>query len=202
MKRILTISLIVISFCIYSQNQTSKEWFSNIEIEYGENFEVNYNYALDDDKVIDELYNKNIFRKEHKLDNRNSFGLIYNINYPIFNKLTLGAIGGFQFQAQQKISALKLGGILRYHFVNYESININLMTAYNLALSKNIGSKMGNVRFGLQFPIVKMNDFNLNLNFFYDVNFYSYKGKYINEINENSGDLTFKSTGLSFGFLF
>ena len=61
---------------------------------------------------------------------------------------------------------------------------------------------MGNVRFGLQFPIVKMNDFNLNLNFFYDVNFYSYKGKYINEINENSGDLTFKSTGLSFGFLF
>ena len=53
MKRILTISLIVISFCIYSQNQTSKEWFSNIEIEYGENFEVNYNYALDDDKVDD-----------------------------------------------------------------------------------------------------------------------------------------------------
>ena len=46
-------------------------------------------------------------------------------------------------------------GILRYHFGNYESVNINLMTSYNIALSNNIGSEMGTVRFGIQFPIKK-----------------------------------------------
>lgn len=84
----------------------------------------------------------------------------------------IGAVGGFQHQVQQNISALKIGGILRYHFVNYESININLMTAYNIALSENIDNEMANLRLGLQFPIARTDNFNLNV--FGDYNYYIY----------------------------
>ena len=214
MKKKLTILSIFISFCVYSQNkpdiynigknisqnsnqnEIQKKWFSNLEIEFGINNEIRYDYALCDNN------DKLLSGKDTELDNKISYGLLYNINYPIFNKLTLGAIGGFQFQTKQKISAFKLGGILRYHFLNYKSVNLNFMTAYNIALSDNIESDMGNVRFGLQFPIEKTADFILNLNIFTDYNYYIYKDKILNETNERPSNIIFRSFGFSLGLQF
>ena len=214
MKKILLTLLLISNFYSYSQSPSdlfnvgksisqssnqdklSKRWFSNIEIEFGVSNEVTYDYSLYDN-------NDNLLGgKSNELDNKASYGILYSINYPIFNKLTLGAIGGFQHQVQQKISALKLGGIVRYHFVNYESVNINLMTAYNIALSDNIESDMANVRLGLQFPITKNDKFNLNLNVFGDYNYYIYKEPILNEINERPSNIIFKSYGLSLGIQF
>lgn len=177
-------------------NQIAKNWFSNVEVEFAINHEVRYDYALYDNN--DRL----ISGKTAKLDNKTSFGILYNINYPVFNKLTLGAASGYQYQSQLKISALKLGGILRYHFLNYESVNINLMTTYNLALSNNIDSDMANVRLGLQFPIRRTDDFILNLNIFGDYNYYVYQEIILNDINERPSDLIFRSYGFSLGIQF
>jgi hypothetical protein len=217
MKKYLTFLFSIISIFIYSQNkldltdlvetgknisknlnqnQIAKEWFSNIEVEFGINNEVRYDYALYDNN------DKLISGKTSELDNKSSFGILYNINYPIFNKLTLGAVSGFQYQSQLKIATLKLGGILRYHFANYESVNINLMTAYNIAISNNIESEMGNVRLGLQFPIKRSDDFILNLNVFSDYNFYGYKEKVFNEMNERPSNIIFRSYGFSLGIQF
>ena len=217
MKRYLTFLFTVISLSIYSQNkpdlndivqtgknisknsnqsQIAKKWFSNIEVEFGINNEVRYDYALYDNN--DNL----ISGKTSELDNKTSFGILYNINYPIFNKLTLGVVSGFQYQSQLKISALKIGGILRYHFENYESVNINLMTAYNVGISDNIESEMGNVRLGLQLPIKRSDDFNLNLNIFSDYNFYGYNEKVLNETNERPSNTIFRSFGFSLGIQF
>jgi len=217
MKRYLTFLFTVISLSIYSQNkpdlndivqtgknisknsnqsQIAKKWFSNIEVEFGINNEVRYDYALYDNN--DNL----ISGKTFELDNKTSFGILYNINYPIFNKLTLGVVSGFQYQSQLKISTLKIGGILRYHFENYESVNINLMTAYNVGISNNIESEMGNVRLGLQFPIKRSDDFNLNLNIFSDYNFYGYNEQVLNETNERPSNIIFRSFGFSLGIQF
>lgn len=217
MKRYLTFLFSIISISIYSQNkpdltdiiqtgknisknsnqnQIEKKWFSNIEIEFGINNDVRYDYALYD--TNDNL----ISGKTSELDNKTSFGILYNINYPIFNKLTLGAVSGFQYQSQLKISTLKIGGILRYHFENYESVNINLMTAYNIGISDNIESEMGNVRLGLQFPIKRTDEFILNLNIFSDYNFYGYKEKVFNEANERPSNIIFRTYGFSLGIQF
>jgi len=179
-----------------NQNQIAKEWFSNLEVEFGVNNEVSYDYAIYDDN------DKLISGKTSELDNKTSFGILYNINYPIFNKLTLGAVSGFQYQSQLKISTLKIGGILRYHFENYENVNINLMTAFNIGISDNIKSEMGNVRLGLQFPIKRTDDFILNLNVFSDYNFYGYRKKVFNETNESPSSVIFRSYGFSLGIQF
>ncbi|AUS06076.1 hypothetical protein [Pseudotamlana carrageenivorans] len=217
MKKHITPLFLLISVFIYSQNkpdlidltitgnqisknsnpnQISKKWFSNVEAEFAINHEVRYDYALYDNN--DRL----ISGKTAKLDNKTSFGILYNINYPLLNKLTLGAVSGFQYQSQLKISTLKLGGILRYHFLNYESVNINLMTAYNMALSNNIESDMANVRLGLQFPIKRTDDFIINLNIFGDYNYYVYQEIILNDINERPGSLIFRSYGFSLGIQF
>lgn len=180
-----------------SQDKLSKRWFSNIELEFGVNNEVEYRYSLYDNN--DNL----ISGRSAELDKKVSYGILYSINYPLFNKLTIGAIGGFQHQRQQKISALKFGGILRYHFINYESVNINLMTAYNLALSDNISSDMANVRLGLQFPISKTDDFNLNLNVFWDYDYYvASKPIMLEDNNEKPNHIIFRSYGVSLGMQF
>src|SRR6056297_2506152 len=211
MKKILFTLLFLTTFCSYSQspsdllnagraisqnsnqNKLAKRLFSNIELEFGVNYEVRYDYSRYDN-------NDNLLGGgSAELDNEASYGILYSLNYPIFNKFTLGAVGGIQHQVQQSITALKLGGILRYHFVNYESVNINLMTAYNLALSDNIDSEMANVRLGLQFPVKRTNDFILNLNVFGDYNYYIFNEPILNEINENPSNILFRSYGISLG---
>jgi hypothetical protein len=214
MKRILLALLLITNFCSYSQspsdlfnvgkgisqssnqNKLAKRWFSNIEIEFGVANEIRYDYSIYDS-------NDNLLGgRSAELDNKASYGILYSINYPIFNTLTIGAIGGFQHQVQQKISALKLGGILRYHFINYESVNINLMTAYNVALSDNIESDMANIRLGLQFPILRTDEFNLNLNVFGDYNSYIYNKSILNIIHEKPNKLFYNSYGISLGIQF
>lgn len=214
MKRILIALLLITNFYSYSQSPSDlfnagrsiaqssnqdpliKRWFSNIEVEFGVNNEVKYEYSLYDTN------GKLLGGSSAELKNKASYGILYSINYPIFNKLTVGAVGGFQHQVQQKISAFKVGGILRYHFVNYESVNINLMTAYNLALSDNIESEMANVRLGLQFPVARTDDFNLNLNIFGDYNDYIFTKSILNETGERPGSILFRSYGVSLGIQF
>lgn len=179
-----------------SQTKLEKRWFSNVEIEFGVNNEVKYSYSLYDNN------DKLISGSSTELDNKVSYGVLYSINYPLLNKFTVGAIGGLQHQRQQKISALKLGGILRYHFINYESVNINLMTAYNLSLSDNIKSDMANARLGLQFPISRTDDFNLNLNVFGDYNYYVVDKPILQENNERPKNIIFRSYGVSLGIQF
>ena len=179
-----------------NQDKLAKRWFSNIEVEFGVNNEVRYDYSSYDNN------GKLIAGVSTTLKNKASYGILYSLNYPLFNKFTIGAVGGIQHQVQQKISALKLGGILRYHFVNYESVNINLLTAYNLALSENIESEMANVRLGLQFPVARTEGFNLNLNVFGDYNYYTYNKPILNEINEKPSNILFRSYGISLGIQF
>lgn len=112
MKKILLALLLITNFYSYSQSPSdlfnvgkgisqssnqdklTKRWFSNIEIEFGVSYEIRYDYSIYD--TNDNLLGGG----STELDNKASYGILYSINYPIFNKLTVGAIGGFQHQAQ------------------------------------------------------------------------------------------------------
>lgn len=177
-------------------DKLEKRFFSNVEAEFGVSYEVRYDYSRYDE-------NDNLLGGgSTELDDKASYGILYSINYPVLNKLSLGAVGGLQHQVQQQITALKLGGILRYHFINYESVNINLMTAYNVALSNNIDSDMANIRFGLQFPIASTEDFIFNLNVFGDYNYYIFNKAILNENYEQPSNILFRSYGISLGIQF
>lgn len=139
--------------------------------------------------------------KQSELDNKLSFGALYTVNYPLFKKFTLGAVGGFQYQSQQSISAVKLGGMFRYYFQDYENTNMYALLAKNIAVSEKINSAMGNLRLGLQFPIDKDPNYTLTMNIFWDYNFYDIK-KPLLDLNENPGNLTARGYGVSFGFQF
>lgn len=179
-----------------SKNKLDRVWFSTGELEFIVSSDVEYNYgALDNNGNL-------VSGNSSKITKKVSYGALYSINYPVLNKLTLGAVGGFQYQIQPKIASLKIGGILRYHFVDYENVNIYTLTAYNISLKDYIKSGMANVRFGLFFPIKKWDAFNLNLNLFWDYNFYRVKKPILFGVNEKPGDLTFRAYGISLGVRF
>lgn len=179
-----------------NKDKLDKIWFSTAELEFIVSSDVEYNYGnLDNNGIL-------ISGNSLKINEKVAYGVLYSINYPILNKLTLGAVGGFQHQIQPKITSLKIGGILRYHFLDYDNVNIYTMTAYNISLKDYIKSGMGNVRFGLSFPIKKLDSFNLNLNLFWDYNFYNAKKPIFYGVNEKPGDFTYRAYGISLGLKF
>ena len=88
-----------------------KQWIQTAELGLSLPSETNYSYS----KPV----TNGFAGYDKKLDNKLSFDVLYTINYPLFKKFTLGAVGGFQYQTQQSISAFNLGGILRYYFKDY-----------------------------------------------------------------------------------
>ncbi len=142
--------------------------------------------------------------RDVKLDKKVSYGALYSINYPILNKLTFGAVTGVQHQIYPKITCLKLGGILRYYFVDYDNVNIYTLLTYNIGLQDYIKNGMGNLRLGLTFPIKKFDDFNLTLNVLWDYNYYNYKntGKYIYYAQKDKGAFIYRAYGIGLGIQF
>jgi hypothetical protein len=88
-------------------SQLEKRWFSNVDIGFAVANSTEYNYRDRDE-------NGNInFGSQQELTNKVSYGILYSYSYPVFKKFTLGATGGFQYQVQQSISALKTGLIMK-----------------------------------------------------------------------------------------
>jgi hypothetical protein len=138
-----------------------------------------------------------------KLTNRLSFASFYTINYPLLKKLTFGVICGIQHQSQGGLTGLKVGGLLRYYFKNYESANFYFMTAKSIGVFGKIDNSpgYGNARFGLEFPIKKYDDINLTFNIFWDNDSYKLKKPIIK--NEKPRDITYhEAYGIGIGIQF
>lgn len=125
------------------------------------------------------------------LTSRLSFASFYTINYPLFRKFTMGAVGGIQHQSQGKLTGLKLGALLRYYFKNYESANFYFLTARSIGIFGKIdnSSGYGNARFGLEFPIKKDDDINVIFDIFWDNDSYKLKKSIIKD--EVPRDITY-----------
>ena len=112
-------------------------------------------------------------------------------------------ISGIQHQSQGSLTGLKIGGLLRYYFKNYESANFYFMTAKSIGIFGKIENSAGygNARFGLEFPIKKNDDININFNIFWDNDSYKLKSPIIKE--EIPRDITYhEGYGLGIGIQF
>ncbi len=168
-----------------------KKWFSFAELEFLIPKQVRYNHNFKN--------NSQPKYSEDELKKGVSFGLTYSINYPIFNKLSLGAVGSFDYQTAYNITTLKFGGKMNYHFTNYENATLYLQVLHN-TISNKAKSEMGNVRLGLLFPIEELGENNVTLNFFWDHDFYRLNKPLIS--NEIPNSITFTSFGVSIGIQF
>lgn len=168
-----------------------KKWFSTAELEFLVPNKVRYSYSS--------IINNQTFYTNDEIAKNISFGLIYSINYPIFNKLSLGGVTSFEYQTSYGLVALKLGTKMNYYFTNYENASLYLMVLHN-TVSNKAKSEMGNVRLGLAFPISEIDENNLTLNFFWDHDFYRLKKPLIS--NETPNSVNFTSYGVSIGIQF
>ncbi|MGY0425888.1 MAG: hypothetical protein ACWIPI_03540 [Polaribacter sp.] len=91
---------------------------------------------------------------------------------------------------------------MRYHFVDYDNVNIYSLLAYNISLQDYIKSGTSNIRFGLTFPIKKLDSFNLTLNLFWDYNYYDAKKPIFYGTSENPGSFEYNAYGFSLGVKF
>ena len=202
MKNITLVFALLISISTFAQFTVSDGINTGKQIDKQS---TSTNYALEKQWIqtaeLELILPSEIKYKGSELDNKLSFGALYTINYPLFKKFTIGAVGGFQYQSQQSISAAKLGGMFRYYFQDYENANMYVLLAKNIAVSEKINSVLGNLRLGLQFPVDKDPNYTLTMNIFWDYNFYGIK-KPLLDLNENPGNLTARGYGVSFGFQF
>ncbi|MFD0931106.1 hypothetical protein ACFQ0R_00695 [Psychroflexus salinarum] len=173
-----------------------KRWFSHVDVSFAIANSIEYNYKRRDEN------GDIVYGSQEELDNKVGYGILYSYSYPIFKKFTMGAVGGFQYQVQQSISALKAGAIMRYHFVDYESVNLNFMLAGNIALSDKIDSNFANLRLGLQFPITSIDGFVMNLNVFGDFNDFIFNESILEGINDDPSSIVYRSYGFSLGIQF
>lgn len=214
MQRTVLILIFICSFSVKSQNALDlinagnavakdtdpvpleKRWFSHLDLDFAVASSTEYDY-----KILDDAGNIRS-GAQTELENKAAYGLLYSYSYPIFKKFTLGAVGGFQHQVQQSITALKAGAVMRYHFVDYESVNLNFMLAGNIALNDKIDSNFSNLRLGLQIPVTRVDGFVMNLNIFGDFNNFTYNESILEDVNDDPSRITFRSYGLSLGIQF
>lgn len=177
----------------YSQEQYER-WFSTVDLEFivPNNVEYDYHYTAQPGLYIDEIENS-----------KTAFGVSYSYNYSIFKKLSLGITTGYQVQGRPNISMFKLGPIIRFFFVNNDNVYLFLSPfTYNFSTNKERLKHGANTRIGIGFPVLKKENFNLNLNVFYEINDLSLEGTkplYDNEVPQN---IIFRSFGASIGAKF
>ncbi len=133
-----------------------------------------------------------------------SFGLQGNYNYFLFKKLSLGILGGFQTETQQNFTMFKLGGILRYYFVDRDNVYVYLQNANNFSLDTNRFKSGNNLRLGLGLPIMKRELYSLTSNLFFEQNYFKLDNAkpLLGFSGERPRSLTVQSIGVSLGVKF
>ncbi|QMU64004.1 MAG: hypothetical protein GKR88_06635 [Flavobacteriaceae bacterium] len=199
-KHILIITILFFSKN-YAQNilanKNQKKWFSTVELGFSIPNETKYNSSLLD---VNGNYLEGL---SLKLSNKATYGALYTLNYPILRRLSLGVIGGYSYHIQPEISNVKLGGIIRYHFVDANLANFYLLSTYRFSLNENFknGGLGGNIRLGISFSILEEASYSLILNGFWNYSSHETKKPLILS-NEGPGFIFIKGYGISLGIQF
>ncbi|MBZ9632488.1 hypothetical protein LB465_17030 [Salegentibacter sp. LM13S] len=184
--------LIFICFSSFGQENkdSSSKWYSTAEFDVIPPYEVRYGYGIEN--------RGNRVNLEENL----SLGAQYTYNYLLFKKLSIGAVGGFQLRSRPNYFIPKLGGVIRYFFVDSNNVYIYLHDAVNFSLDKSRFEYGNNFRFGLGFPLLKRPGFNINANAFFEQNYLHLDGSDPILNDEDPGNLFYKSVGFSLGVKF
>jgi hypothetical protein len=181
----------------YSQNSSSKKWYSTADLEFINPSNVEYDYG-----IYSSQYNAIIGKTDEITNAKPSFGVSYSFNYNILKKLSVGLLTGYQNHARPDFSMLKLGGVIKYFFVDNNNVYTYINVANNFSLNKEQFNNGANFRLGLGFPVLKRDAFNLNINAFWEQNFLRMDGAKPLFDKEEPNTTVLKSYGISVGIKF
>jgi len=189
--------LILITILFYVSSYSQSKWISTVELDFVFPNKKDYFYNDSTNRIFDTELRDDGFLL-------NSFGIQADYNYMLLKKISIGALVGFQTQSKPDYSMLKLGGILKYYFIDSDNSYLFLQDANNFSLNKNKFKTGNNLRLGIGFPFFKKKEFNINGNFFFEQNFFRLDGTnpLLNLADERPRTLTVKSFGISLGIKF
>lgn len=191
MNKLSIIFLVFLPFLSQGQEEIEDRWFSTIELDLVIPYEGRYDYGFEN--------------KGQTVDLKTKFspGALYSFNYILSNKFSLGAVTGTQWHFNPDFQMVKLGGVVRYHFVDVDNVYIYLQNLANFSLNKDRFKNGNNFRFGLGFPIWKNNGSSIISNLFFEQNYLNLKGSesLLFQV-EDPGNIYFKSFGISLGYKF
>ncbi|GAL65493.1 hypothetical protein [Jejuia pallidilutea] len=188
MNKLLLIAVFL--FCTVKSYAQDK-WFSNIELDLVVPSEIEYNYSFNNTGT------------EISLDSKTALAILYSINYQLFNKISLGGLVGVQNQYGADFFMYKIGGNIKYYFVDSDNVYTYLHYAGNFTVDKDKFKNGNNLRIGIGFPFLKREAFNLNANVFYDINHFNLSGSEpLIFGNEKPESIFFRSYGISLGIKF
>jgi hypothetical protein len=193
MKKLLFIFVMFISYFAFSQDKINKRWYSTIDLEFINPQHVIYDYHYVDNPG---------YHDDEIANTKAGFGMLYSINYNIFKKLSLGAITGIQYMNSPDYNMLKLGGSIKYFFVDNNNVYTYINIANDFSLNKDQFKNGGDFRIGIGFPVFKRQKFNINTNVFWESQLLRLNGSVPLFYNEIPGSTDIKSFGLSVGVKF
>ncbi|GIZ15364.1 hypothetical protein [Capnocytophaga catalasegens] len=162
MKIVYIILLLCTSFAYTQEN---KRWNSNLDLDilFPSKEKTTYSYHNGD---ISQIAFEN--KSEIKLKEKVSFGFTYSFQYRFWGGLSVGAVTGLNHLPlpQASLTTVKLGGQLRYTFVEEYKAGLYLQLVSFLPLRSNIEADFGEVRLGVTIPISQGEDYNFTLGLF------------------------------------
>jgi hypothetical protein len=188
---------IIVFIFTYAFGFTQSKWETSVELDFVFPNKKNYFYNDENNRIIDTEIKDDGFLL-------NSFGIQGNYNYLLFKKLSIGILGGLQTLSKPSLLMLKLGGILKYYFVDRDNVYIYLQDANNFTLNKEKFKSGNNLRLGLGFPFIKRDNFDIIGNLFFEQNYFKLDGSepLLGSVSERPRSLTVKSIGISLGVKF
>lgn len=189
--------LFVIFISVFTVGYSQNKWDTSIELDFVFPNQKKYFYNDSDNRIFDTELNDYGFLLS-------SFGLQGNYNYFLFKKLSLGILGGFQTETKQNFTMIKLGGILRYYFVDRDNVYVYLQDANNFSLNTDRFQNGNNLRLGLGLPIMKRESYSLTSNLFFEQNYFRLDNAepLLGFADERPRSLTVQSIGVSLGVKF
>lgn len=197
MKNLIFIMICLFITNLYSQEKKRKSTpFHTVDLSFSIPNQTRYDSSL--------LDLNGAYLRDYDIELRKAatYGVTYTYNYPLLNRLYLGVVGGYSNHISPKISNIKLGGILRYKFIDaLNPANFYLLVARNISLNEYFKNGSGNIRVGMSFSVLDKKNYNLMLGGFWDYSSGETK-KPIIDPNEGKGFIFLKSYGISFGVQF
>ena len=165
MKRLILLSLLAVSAAGVAQDK----WKTSIELDFGfpSDWEYEYQFAPHKFRFVD-LSDSGFLL--------NSFGIEGYHGYFITNTLSIGPVGGFNYQSVHKLSMLRLGARFQLHFAYKNNAFTYLQVSNNFSLNYEKFKAGPHIRCGLAFPVMRGDAHMLSLNLFGELNNYYMNG--------------------------
>ncbi len=165
MKRLSIFAILAISSLGIAQDK----WKTSLELDFG----------FPSDCVYEYQYAPHKFRFVDLEDSGfllNSFGVQGYHGYFITNTLSIGPVGGFNYQSTHKLSMLRLGARFQLHFTDKNNAFTYLQFSNNFSLNYEKFKAGPHIRYGLAFPVMRGEAYMVSLNLFGELNNYYMNG--------------------------